>query len=468
MKLRNRIIFASSLAVMMNLGYQSAVQAEAEIIEWSPRTVEEVAADLQETTEDTLVYTIQYGDTLGVISEAMNIDTERLATINEINNIDLIFPDTVLSAKYDSNFQAYELEIETTDGVVYEETIPADVVEGQTPTWVEQALEGEAQEAPAEEEADVVSQSTINHGSLLDSITAGAQVPQEEAEVIPAPEVSDEVVAPEADDVADVPQADVNPDIYDQEEVPVVPETPAETEQEPADDYTEDVNPDIYDQDEVEVEADEPVLVDPEADAELPEEVKEDLQEPEEFGEEDIVTDPVEEPAEEPVVETPEVEEPVYEEPEVEEPVYEEPEVEEPVYEEPEVEEPVYQEPEVEEPVQETNPYDNPQNAGLSYDAASYKEEVANEFGVTDFSLIRPGDPGDHGQGKAVDFMVYDDSALGDQIANHAISNMAENNISYVIWEQQIYGDWNQQWEWMEDRGSITANHYDHVHVSFH
>ncbi len=35
----------------------------------------------------------------------------------------------------------------------------------------------------------------------------------------------------------------------------------------------------------------------------------------------------------------------------------------------------------------------------------------------------------------------------------------------YVIWRQR-YND-GSGWDPMEDRGSITANHYDHVHVSF-
>ena len=42
---------------------------------------------------------------------------------------------------------------------------------------------------------------------------------------------------------------------------------------------------------------------------------------------------------------------------------------------------------------------------------------MAAQYGVTDFSTVRPGDPGDHGTGNAVDFMVYDDAALGDEIA---------------------------------------------------
>ena len=110
----------------------------------------------------------------------------------------------------------------------------------------------------------------------------------------------------------------------------------------------------------------------------------------------------------------------------------------------------------------------DPSNYGLQPHVMQFKEEVAQQYDVTQFSGYRPGDPQDHGQGLAIDFMVYEDAAKGDAIADYSVANMAENNISYIIWKQQIYGDWNYTWTPMEDRGSITENHYDHVHVSFH
>lgn len=106
------------------------------------------------------------------------------------------------------------------------------------------------------------------------------------------------------------------------------------------------------------------------------------------------------------------------------------------------------------------------ENFGLQPNVALYKELVGRQFGVTQFSLYRPGDGGDHGTGRAIDFMV--DTWTGDQIAAQAISHMQEWGIKYVIWKQQIYGDWGGGWRWMEDRGSVTANHYDHVHISFY
>lgn len=114
----------------------------------------------------------------------------------------------------------------------------------------------------------------------------------------------------------------------------------------------------------------------------------------------------------------------------------------------------------------------NPANIGLQPQAAAFKEEVASLFGVTSFSLYRSGDSGDHGKGLAVDFIVGDNTALGDQIAQYAIQEMATKNIAYIIWQQRFYAPYPSiygpayTWNLMPDRGSITENHYDHVHVS--
>ena len=69
----------------------------------------------------------------------------------------------------------------------------------------------------------------------------------------------------------------------------------------------------------------------------------------------------------------------------------------------------------------------------------------------------------DHPSGRAVDFMV--DAATGDRLAACALKNRAALGITYVIWQQRI--NFGSGWQLMEDRGGVTANHYDHVHVSF-
>lgn len=75
---------------------------------------------------------------------------------------------------------------------------------------------------------------------------------------------------------------------------------------------------------------------------------------------------------------------------------------------------------------------------------------------------------------RALDFLTSeaygrrpaDDYALGDALAAFALEHKEEFGIYYVIWRQQI--NLGRGWRTMENRGSITQNHYDHVHVSFY
>lgn len=110
--------------------------------------------------------------------------------------------------------------------------------------------------------------------------------------------------------------------------------------------------------------------------------------------------------------------------------------------------------------------------AGLTEHTAQMKKFLGAKFKIKDFSLFRPGDQ-DHGSGKAVDYMTYNDKKTGDQLANYAVKNFDELGISYIIWQQKFYMKEDNkygkggQWNLMEDRGSPTQNHMDHVHISF-
>lgn len=75
----------------------------------------------------------------------------------------------------------------------------------------------------------------------------------------------------------------------------------------------------------------------------------------------------------------------------------------------------------------------------------------------------------DHPSGHALDFMIGNDMAKGDQIANHLVMYKDYYGIKYVIWKQHIWstGRASEGWRKMENRGSATANHLDHVHASF-
>lgn len=73
---------------------------------------------------------------------------------------------------------------------------------------------------------------------------------------------------------------------------------------------------------------------------------------------------------------------------------------------------------------------------------------------------------GEHSQGIAVDIMVSGER--GWQVAEFVREHYAELGVSYLIYSQQIWSveRAGEGWRGMEDRGSATANHYDHVHVT--
>lgn len=60
-----------------------------------------------------------------------------------------------------------------------------------------------------------------------------------------------------------------------------------------------------------------------------------------------------------------------------------------------------------------------------------------------------------------------DGGAHGTKMADYGITNADAHRVEYVIWRQRINTRDGRGWRFMEDRGSITQNHYDHVHVSF-
>lgn len=413
MKFTKKLWIGSAVLALLSNG--SLVLAEDA---WQARQLNEVLDDIVIDEYNRVSYTVQSGDTLSVISEAMDIPLKDLAYINDIEDVDLIFPETILTAQFDVNDRVEKLEVESPNGDIIEFDIPVDL---SPVSEVEEAENVESQvvkeeiieEVPVEEVTEV----------------------EETNYTIGGPTASNEVII---DEVADW-DTNYTEETIVAEEMPIVEDAPV-YEDEIVEEYSVEEAP-VYEEEIIEEYPTEEVVVE-EAVYETDLTVDEDAQSWE-------------------VVE----EVPAYEDAETEIPE----EIYEDVYEEPEViteEDIVYEEPVVDEEVL-NDPMSNPENAGLQPHAAAFKEEVASIYGIDSFSLYRQGDTQDHGAGLAVDFMVPVGSQLGDDVANYSISNMEGNNISYVIWEQQIYGSWNNQWEAMEDRGSVTANHYDHVHVSF-
>jgi hypothetical protein len=88
----------------------------------------------------------------------------------------------------------------------------------------------------------------------------------------------------------------------------------------------------------------------------------------------------------------------------------------------------------------------------------------ANWPSITSYGTWRSD--GEHGEGRAIDIMVSGDT--GWAVAEFLRANYAALGIEYIIYSQQMWSveRSGEGWRGMSDRGSVTANHYDHVHVT--
>ena len=94
LKENKKMFYASSVALSLLATGLAAPTISA--LEWTPRNVSEISTELVNQGGQ-LTYTIKYGDTLSAIADAMNLDMEILAKVNQITDVNLIFPDTVLT-----------------------------------------------------------------------------------------------------------------------------------------------------------------------------------------------------------------------------------------------------------------------------------------------------------------------------------------------------------------------------------
>ena len=377
MKANKKVLYTSSLALSLFATGITAPNVFA--LDWTPRSVSEISQEIEDKGGK-LTYTVKYGDTLSAIAEAMNIDLDILAQVNQIADVNLIFPDTVLTTTVDQNHQVTQIEIQ------------APVQEEAAENTVQATVDIAANEITVDD--TVIPLESTDAPSSSASITeVSVETPVEEAPVTEVP-----VETPlEETPVEEVPVTEVSVETP-VEEAPVT-EGPAET----------------------------PV-------------------------EEALVTEvPAETLVEEaPVAEVNSVEAA-------------------PVTPTPAASTTTTVATVSTTSSSTTSSYD----VGLQPQVAAFRAEVANAFGITSFSGYRAGDTGDHGKGLAIDFMVPQSSALGDQVAAYAVANVASKNISYIIWKQRFYSPYASiygpayTWNLMPDRGSITENHYDHVHVSF-
>ncbi|MDK7117944.1 LysM peptidoglycan-binding domain-containing protein [Streptococcus oralis] len=406
--MKKRIILASTVA----LSLAPTLGAKAQEIAWTARSVEQIQNDVTKN-ENKNSYTVQYGDTLSTIAEALGVDVTVLANLNKITNMDLIFPDTVLTTTVNEEEEVTEVEIQTPQTDASEEvtTATADLTTNQV-TVDEQTVQVEdlsqpIEEAPTatetEKPAEVAPSSEVSETATVAEEKPSTETPvaEETAETTPA-------AAP----VAETPVAETTSPV---EEAPKVA-TPATEE-------TAATTP-----------AEAPVAAAPAT--ETPADTT-GTSAAEETAASTATSDPVTSTYQAEQSQTPSR---------------------------------TYSAPAA--PDYAGLAVAKSENAGLQPQTAAFKEEVANLFGITSFSGYRPGDSGDHGKGLAIDFMVPVSSALGDQIAEYAVKNMASRGINYIIWKQRFYAPYDSKygpaytWNPMPDRGSVTENHYDHVHVS--
>lgn len=373
LKVNTKALIASTVA----LAVIPFTKATAETLEdWVARSVDEIKHDIQQSGENQQTYTIKYGDTLSSIAEALGIDVHVLANLNNISNMDLIYPGTVLKTTVNDQKEVTSVEIQTPQAGATDATVAsADLTTNQV----------------------TVDDQTVAVNDLSKPVN-------EDNKAVPVAPAAETQEAPAEAPVVEVPAAETPAQ-------PAVPETPSYGA--PATNVANQ-NPET-----APASAPESPSTQPEAPAETPAPADE---------------APAAQPAAAETVTAPEVQ-----------------------------------------PVAETSTSGNtiPNDPHLQPQAQAFRQEIAAKFGITNIGGYREGDPDDHGKGLAVDVMVPTSSQLGDQVAQYAIDNMDRAGISYVIWKQQfympvdnIYGPANT-WNQMPDRGGDTANHYDHVHVSF-
>ena len=373
LKVNTKALIASTVA----LAVIPFTKATAETLEdWVARSVDEIKHDIQQSGENQQTYTIKYGDTLSSIAEALGIDVHVLANLNNISNMDLIYPGTVLKTTVNDQKEVTSVEIQTPQAGATDATVAsADLTTNQV----------------------TVDDQTVAVNDLSKPVN-------EDNKAVPVAPAAETQEAPAEAPVVEVPAAETPAQ-------PAVPETPNYGA--PA------VNVEVQNQEAAPAAAPQSAPTAEVAPAETPAPAEE---------------APAAQPAAVETAAAPEVQ-----------------------------------------PVASTPTSANaiPTDPNLQPQAEAFRQEIAAKFGITNIGGYREGDPEDHGKGLAVDVMVPTNSELGDQVAQYAIDNMDRAGISYIIWKQQfympvnnIYGPANT-WNQMPDRGGDTANHNDHVHISF-
>ena len=397
--MKKRILLASTVA----LSFAPVLATQAEEVLWTARSVEQIQNDLTKTDNKTS-YTVQYGDTLSTIAEALGVDVTVLANLNKITNMDLIFPETVLTTTVNEAEEVTEVEIQTPQADSSEEvtTATADLTTNQVTVDDQTVQVADLSQPIAEAPKAVETTSTkevVASSEVTETVTASEEVTPSTGTSVPEEQTA-ETTSP-VEEVA--PQA-TTPAEKQETQASIQAESAVEATTTPAEETAIETTATSSEAKGVALSSEATAAVS----TYQPEEAK------------TVSTTYAALAA----------------------------------------------------PDYAGLSVAKAENAGLQPQTAAFKEEIANLFGITSFSGYRPGDSGDHGKGLAIDFMVPESSELGDKIAEYAIQNMASRGISYIIWKQRFYAPFDSKygpantWNPMPDRGSVTENHYDHVHVS--
>ena len=167
------MMVTASLALFSFVGF-SATTASANEVEWTARTVEQVKQDVKTDDKGVQEYTIKWGDTLSVISEATGASLDTLVQVNEIQDANLIYPGTVL------RFSADQKEVTVDNGTEqhsYRVQNNNEVKEVETTEATTQAAETETTQAAQATEATQTTQAAAassNQGGYYLTVEATA------------------------------------------------------------------------------------------------------------------------------------------------------------------------------------------------------------------------------------------------------------------------------------------------------
>ncbi|HGJ3129094.1 TPA: LysM peptidoglycan-binding domain-containing protein, partial [Streptococcus pneumoniae] len=178
--MKKRMLLASTVA----LSFAPVLATQAEEVLWTARSVEQIQNDLTKTDNKTS-YTVQYGDTLSTIAEALGVDVTVLANLNKITNMDLIFPETVLTTTVNEAEEVTEVEIQTPQADSSEEvtTATADLTTNQVTVDDQTVQVADLSQPIAEAPKEVASSSEVTKTVIASEEVApstGTSVPEEQ------------------------------------------------------------------------------------------------------------------------------------------------------------------------------------------------------------------------------------------------------------------------------------------------